>query len=352
MNEKFDLYRSKISSFLSELLNEKKSEAKKVNEFGEDLPERLVKFILGGKMIRGCLVLLAHEMFKEEVDDEAVKVGAAIELLHSALLIHDDIIDKDELRRGDKTIFAQYEELGVKENFPDARHFGYSMAVCVGDLCISYAYQILSNLNVDDARKRRIISLFCDSLNCAGLAEMDDIYLSFTKKEFSEERVMNVYKYKTAIYTFSVPFTAGAVLANSDENDIKTLYELGEKIGIIFQIKDDEIGIFGDEESIGKSVGSDVSENKKTLWRNYLFEKSSDEERLKLENIFGKSDLKRDDIDLVRKMILEKNVKDLVDNKIKKLFEESENLIESLNISEDYKKFLHGLMKYNISRNK
>ena len=181
---------------------------------------------------------------------------------------------------------------------------------------------------------------------------MDDVYISFSKEEFPEERIMNVYKYKTAIYTFSVPFTTGAVLAESHENDLQTLYKLGEKIGIIFQIKDDEIGIFGDESEIGKPVGSDISENKKTLWRNYLFEKSSDEERVKLENIFGKSNLKRDDIDFVRKMILEKNVKEIVEGKIKKLFEEGEQLIEILNISEYYKMFLHGLMNYNINRNK
>lgn len=352
MKERFERYKKLIRSELEDFFSEKYTGNNSVNEWGPDLAARLKDFVSTGKMIRGCFVLASYEMFKGRIDPEAIKVASAIELLHSALLIHDDVIDKDELRRGKKTIFSQYEDIGKKELFPESRHFGYSMAICAGDICIAHVFGILGNLNVEDDKKKRVISLFSDGLDWTGLAEMDDVYLGFTKKDPEEERIMNVYQYKTAKYTYSVPMMAGAILAGADDETINLIDELGGKIGIIFQIKDDELGIFGDEEEIGKPVGSDIAENKKTIFRLLLFGSASDKEKEELENIFGKKEIGKEEVNYVRGLIEEHKILDETSRRIDSLDAGAKRILHELRIDEESKNFFREFMDYNIHRKK
>lgn len=350
MRERLLTYKNAINDYLLRFLEEKRIETRGVNVWSEVVFEKLKPFVTQGKAIRGGLVLFSYEMFKKGVDKNAVKLAAVIELLHSAWLIHDDIIDKDELRRGEKTIYAQFEDMGNAEKFKEALHFGYSLGICAGDICISGALEIIGTLDVPDGIRAELILLLTKEMTLVGLAEMDDVYMGFTKKLISEERIMKMYKHKTARYTLSLPFMLGATLAGERGVMKDKLEELGEKLGIVFQIKDDEIGIFGSSEKIGKTVGKDIIEDKKTLFRHVLFEKCSDEELMKLLGIFGNDNLTEEMVRFVRELMGKYGVSEEVYAKVQNLERDSRRIISELEVSEDDRKFLLDFLEYNLKR--
>lgn len=257
--------------------------------WGREVCERLLKFCLGGKMFRGGLALLTHEVFGGRNKVEAVRAACAMELLGSSLLIHDDIIDRDLLRRGEKSIFAQY---------------GSDLAICFGDGGYFLAYQILP---------RELKDVFAKKSMEVVLGQMQDVS---AKQDVVEKDILNIYKYKTASYTCSLPLMMGAILAGENGAVVKKMEELGKYLGIIFQIKDDEIGFFGEEKEIGKSVGGDIKEGKKTLYYLYLFKKAKGEDLKRLNNIFGNKDIKRGDVLFVRKLVKKCGVDKEIDKKL------------------------------------
>lgn len=267
-----------ISMELEIFLSKKAKELSDV-PWGKDVSDRLLKFSLGGKMFRGGLVLLAHEVFGGKHKREAARAACAVELLESSLLIHDDIIDNDYLRRGQKTIFAEY---------------GEDLGICFGDAGYFFAYEILP---------KSLVEIFSRKSVEVVLGQMQDIYLGSSKKSFDEKDVIDVYLYKTASYSCSLPLMMGAILAGEEEKTVFGMEELGKCLGVIFQIKDDEIGLFGEEKEIGKAVGGDIKEGKKTLYYLYLFEKALAEDLKRLKKIFGNKNITNGDILFVREMV-------------------------------------------------
>ena len=140
-------YNLSIFSNIDRFLGQKKVELSKVNSWGADLCTRLRDFTALGKMLRGKLVVLSYLMYSDSLDDAVLDAAAAIELFHSSLLIHDDIIDNDLLRRGYPTLFAQYQKLGEENYFIEPSSFGLSMGICAGDVGFMLSFDMLSRLN-------------------------------------------------------------------------------------------------------------------------------------------------------------------------------------------------------------
>jgi geranylgeranyl diphosphate synthase, type I len=342
----FQDYKSILQPFLEQYLEEKKKEFSHVNTWADDSFTRLQQFVVQGKMVRGGLVQFAHAMVRENNED-TLKIAAAIELLHSSLLIHDDIIDRDRLRRGSASLFAQYRDLAEQTGKNDTLHYGNSMAICVGDLCYLLAYDLLADIS--ERYRRTVIIFFSSEISKTVFAQMQDIDLGY-RNTCTEEDIINIYRFKTARYTFSLPLMLGGILAGQSERIITQLEELGETLGILFQIKDDELGLFADQTKLGKPVGNDIKEGKKTLLWYYLMQAVTEEEKKKLNVIFGNNNVPKKDIEYVRNMIKEKNVSEKIYCKIRALAEESRTLISGLSISETNKQILCDLVEYNCNR--
>ncbi len=340
-----------ISHHLLSYLKRQEAQLHKINMFGPDVLHRLQDFATEGKMIRGGLVLLSEEMFSGQNSEDGLHLAVALELLHTSLLIHDDIMDNDYTRRGQRTIFAQYEDLGEKEHLSSPHQFGISMGICVGDIGFFLAYSLLSQLQGDPDRKTRIIQLFSDEMTAVGLMQMQDVYFGGSDKRVTEEQILAMYTYKTARYTFTLPLLAGALLCGESRSVLKSLERLGESLGIIFQMRDDELGLFGNEEKIGKPVGSDIREEKKTLYYTTLFNKVNSTEKERLSKIFGNKDLTPEMIEYVRNIITKTGTRDEIQNEMTKLAHGAQTLIEDLKISEKYKTVLSELLSYNLARN-
>ncbi len=258
MQDFFSKNKLLIAQFLRDFFAHKQMELAKVNAWGTDVIARYHAFALSGKMIRGCLTILGYEMFTNQSSDEVVKAAAAMEIFQSALLIHDDIMDRDTIRRGDKTIFAQYQKIGEKKKMKDALHFGESMGMCTGDIGFFWAFSLLAQLAVEPTIKTNILSTVTTELTKVGVAQMQDVAFGHQKTMPNEEEILNLYRYKTARYTFSLPLMVGAIVAGQSDKTVKTLEKLGENLGIIFQLKDDQL-----------DAQSDLREGKKTLLQLY-----------------------------------------------------------------------------------
>jgi geranylgeranyl diphosphate synthase type I len=352
MKELFKEARDSLTAELKELLRLERQNLSAVNRWGEDLLVRLSRFTSGGKMIRGSLVLLSYCMFREEMPKWLVQIAAALELIHSSLLIHDDIMDRDTLRRGIKTVFHQYREVGEKESLLDPDHFGLSLGICAGDIGFFLAFKILSQVDTTEHIRRSIFTLWSEELMTVGLAQMQDLYFGSTDTKVSEKDILDMYLHKTARYTFSLPLMSGGIAAEQDRSTLLLLSRLGENLGIIFQIKDDEIGLFGTETETGKPVGSDVKEKKKTLYALYLSELREGKHRQALTTILRKQETSASDIEKLRRIALESGVTRKVLEKVLHLKERAETQIEQLAISDRGKEMLRSILAYNLERSR
>lgn len=247
--------------------------------------ERIIDFSSSGKMIRGSLVFLGHSLLSPDAHKGILDAACAMELFQSGLLIHDDIMDRDSTRRGKPTIHARYSEdcagLGSKE----AQRAGEALGICTGDICFFLGQEALSRATSTVPASSpnghtSILGTYCSrELAKVGLAQMKDVEWGLTPQIPSKTEIMRMYCHKTARYTFSMPLAVGAILARRPEAT-HTLEAIGEALGIVFQIRDDELGIFGSEKQIGKPIGSDIREGKKTFYYIELLERSSQRDRL------------------------------------------------------------------------
>lgn len=343
-----DSSRVKIEKNLTKFLNTKKSE--KLPKFFKEqkFVESLEAFVLGGKLLRGTLFLLTLEGFGKKIEKKHLDIACAIELTHSSLLIQDDIIDNDTIRRGSKTIFSKYEEEGGRIGTFNAYHYGISSAIVVADLAFFYALELLSNYK--ESNLSEMLNKYAHEISMVVMAEGADSLLGQTSRQPDKDQINSLYLYKTARYTFSFPFELGALLSKASKKQIKDLGKLGELMGIIFQIKDDEIGLLGEEKEIGKPVGGDIKENKKTLIRLYLYKKASPKQKRVLNNLFGNQNIKAQDIENIKKMYKELKVNQDLDKEVDTLMKKAKTIYDNLSIRKEYKNLLKELLEFNLSR--
>jgi geranylgeranyl diphosphate synthase type I len=266
------------------------------SEEARDPIERVREFCGRGKMIRGSLVFLgAAACGGASAGVDLAGAAAAMELFQAGLLAHDDIMDRDETRRGAPTIHARYAaELrgsmaaGDSERVgpDDYAHVGEALGICLGDFCYFEAYAALSRAMAPSPRLGEALSLCSKVLGEVAVAQMADVRWGAGAVEPTEAQILAMYRGKTAHYSFSLPLAIGA-LCGEGAGLVGPFYEFGERLGILFQIRDDELGLFGPTAAIGKEQGSDLREGKKTLFRARLLAAAPDSERERLAALFG-----------------------------------------------------------------
>ena len=352
MFEYLNTLRDELADYLENFFKTLEPDYAGVNSWGQGTLKRLLDYTRNGKMLRGCFIGFTHDMYGGQNHKAAVAAGAAMELFQSAFLIHDDIMDRDELRRGKPAMHTQYAALAKDARLHDPSHTGEALAICAGDLAIFLAFDILARLEADARIKSLLAARFCRELQYVGLAQMADVWQGLQTDGVTEENILALYRCKTGRYTFSLPFAAGLILAAQEEERIEHFVLLGEKMGILFQIKDDELGLWADEKELGKTIGSDISETKKTLYREILFARADEKTRKKLSVIFGAERLKQEDIAFVREKMESLEVRAEVARKACLLYDEASALIDALPPAGIWTDRLRQLLDYNMNRGK
>lgn len=200
---------------------------------------------LGGKRIRPVLCLMANELF-DQIHEDAYTVGNAIELFHNFSLIHDDIMDNAPLRRGQTTVHEKY---------------GLSTAILAGDVMLIKTYEYLSKVQVKYLPQ--LLHLF--NQTATEICEGQQLDMDFEKMpKVGLEEYIQMITLKTSVLV-AASLKLGAIIGGAGEGNQNLLYQFGRDLGIAFQIQDDYLDAFGDPTKVGKKVGGDILENKKTF---------------------------------------------------------------------------------------
>lgn len=221
----------------------------------------------GGKRFRPWLVTTVHAAFEGEQPEAVVDaVAAATELLHTAFVIHDDVIDNDDTRRGRPSVPGLFRSDAAELGTAPAAHDTYARAgaILAGDLALAAAIRAVATCGVDAPTTHRLLDLLDATLHASAAGELADVRLTLSPDMPGAEEALAVTEHKTAVYSFVLPLQAGAVLAGADEAAVRVLGEIGRRLGIAFQLHDDVMAIFGDPAQTGKDPLGDLREGKRT----------------------------------------------------------------------------------------
>lgn len=352
IEEFFSLYSKKIKNYLPIVSRAITSSLKEVNPLEAKKFKKILKdFVSRGKLLRGSLYLLISHFYGKRKIDNLIDIALAIEINHSGLLIHDDIIDNSNLRRGKYTLHRYYCYEGEKMKFYNPKDYGINMAICFADICFFVAVLIMNNNFLNGKIKEKIISYYNDQLLKVGLAQMIDVKLGASSREPRLKEIFNLYKYKTANYSFVSPMVMGYLSAGKkDKKEIFVLEKIGYSLGLIFQIVDDLLGFLGNSKKIGKDIGSDVKENKKTLIRYFMFKKLKGQDLFLAKKCFGNKNLSLGKLNILREIYFKNKINILIDEIILKESKKAKNEISNLRIKDEHKKYLISFVDYLINR--
>ncbi len=220
----------------------------------------------GGKRLRPALVVAAFEALGGDRDrtPAVLDVAAAFELLHTAFVVHDDVIDHDTHRRGIPNIAGEFRARGRARgaDAAGAALLGDAAAILAGDLLLHEAARLIAAADVAADVRVRLLALLDDALMVSAAGELADVENAVTGAD--ADAILAATRDKTAVYSFSAPLRAGAVLATADAATEAALDRCGAALGLAFQLVDDLIGAFGSVEAAGRSSGGDLREAKQT----------------------------------------------------------------------------------------
>lgn len=245
----------------------------------------------GGKRIRGALTMNAYYMLGGEDNEVALKAARAIEMLHAYILMVDDIQDRSELRRGGTTahiLLKQYHEQHHLKD--DSLHFGESVTMNGFLIGVHSALNVLTELDIESERRLAAIKNVNNHFIATAHGQSMDIF-NEVLETISEEDVDKVLLWKTAYYSFMNPLQLGAILAGADEQVLKKLEMYSLSAGRVFQITDDIIGVFGEENASGKSTLDDIKEGKRTILTVKALELATKSDAYFLEQMLGNKKL-------------------------------------------------------------
>lgn len=325
-------------------------EKKKSKEYLE-MAEKIREFVLsGGKRIRPTIFYCGYIAFGGKETDKIMKAAISIELIHSFLLIHDDIIDRDDFRHGDFSMHYKYEkEYSKLYQRSDMNHFGNSMAIMAGDMAAAFGNEALTQSDFSSKLKIKAINRMNQIIANTIAGETMDVVLG-TKKEFDMDDVFKMQEYKTAKYTIEGPLQLGAILAGASDATVCSVRNFTIPLGIAYQIQDDIIGVFGDEKKTGKPAGADIREGKKTLLVAKVMELADENQKQILNHALGNSNVNEKEIEEVRKIIISIGSLKFSENKANELMKTSLKYISEMDIEEKHKELFLNLANFMVKR--
>ena len=299
-------------------------------------PESLydpVKYILesGGKRLRPMITLYISELFNGK-KTVALPAAAALEIFHNFTLAHDDIMDNSSIRRGKKTINAKWDD---------------NTGILSGDVMLIISYEILNQYEdskyiLFSKKLTEISRLVCEGQQ----ADMD----FSSKNDITENEYFEMIKNKTAVL-IACSFMFGGIAAETNTSNTDLLYKIGLNLGIAFQLEDDLLDCFGDEEKFGKKIGGDILEKKKTLLYLFTYSKLESEKKLEFENIFNSNEIEESEkINSIKSFYETSGALEYLKNKVRVYFNEAEMLIDKLELDNDTKKKLNLFCKTLLNR--
>jgi len=304
------------------------------------LSENIKEFVSRkGKRIRPVLFVMGYLGFAKKEKPGLYRSALAIELLHTFMLIHDDIIDKSRLRRGEPSMHEKLNH--YLKNYKRVKFNGQDLAIVIGDVMYAIAIDAFLAIKENMQRKEEALRKFIQAAVYTGCGEFIELLVGLRNIEkVRKADIYKIYDYKTSFYTFSAPLSTGAILAGASNDQVNKLSTYGMYLGRAFQVKDDILGMFADEAEIGKSTLTDLQEGKKTLLMWHAYKNSNKKSKSLIKKIMSKKNVNKTDLLRIRRVIEDSGALEEARKEIYRLIVEADNLIASSKICPKYKKFL------------
>lgn len=346
------IYKDIVDHHIEDFFRQRIHDMRDVDPYASYMMKLLKEYTLrGGKRIRAAMMYYGYKLFSQKNIDEAIKASIAFELIQSYLLIHDDIIDQDEMRRNGPTMHRMFEEAHKKTyGSPGSGHFGASMAILAGDIANHLANLVILNAQMPVDRKLKAATELNRSVHRVIYGEALDVLSNF-QDNVKEADILRIHNLKTASYTFEGPLLVGAILGGAPQEKLDILSDYALPLGQAFQIQDDIQDIFGDEKKLGKPPGSDLKEGKKTLLVMKALEKADKREMAALNKALGNPKLTKSMVEDVQAVMVTTGSLDYSRRLANRLIRESRAAIEKLNMPGDAQDFLVGIADYMLERN-
>jgi len=297
--------------------------------------------LAGGKRLRPKLFLFGLSAYTDmDVMSSRNHINASIawEILHSALLIHDDIMDHASTRHGQDNVTGEYLKIYAENSKLDQEElldFANCAALLSGDLLINAARQIIEEATLSSEQKSALANELNSAIEDAACGQILDSQAPTLS--FDEVTPDLVIRMKTSGYTTIGPIVSGAAMAGADEEEIEKLRKVGELMGRIFQLTDDLLCSFGDEAITGKSTVSDIRDGEKTLLLIETHKRAEAADRLRLERLDGINLPDTDEINYIKQLMIDTGAKQFIEQEIDDDFDRLTNIVTSLKMSEDHK---------------
>lgn len=296
------------------------------------------------KRIRAAFVYYSYLLGNKEINEEIYKAMMAVELVHTALLMHDDVMDGDDLRRGQVTTHKYFEN--------GDRHYGESIAYCLGDSVMALGYELILRSEFEDRVVKEAAIKLLRGITQTAYGQAFDVYMEKIS-DWKVSDVIALHSAKTAIYSFENPLLIGGILGKLDINVLDLLSQYSLFGGVAFQLQDDILGIFGDKEKTGKSNNSDLIHGKRTLLILKALEMGSEKQINDIKNIWGKGIDDETLISKAKQAIIDSGSLDYSKKLANEYAVKSVETIECLNnfqLNSEAIEFITGMAKYMVER--
>lgn len=273
---------------------------------------------MGGKRIRPTLMLMAYSLYRD--DPEKILMNAiALETYHNYTLLHDDLMDHADMRRGKLTVHKKWDA---------------NTAILSGDSMLVLAYERMAQC--DAKHLQAVLRLFTETALEIGEGQQYDMEFE-TRDDVKEEEYIEMIRLKTSVL-LACALKIGAILADASEADAENLYKFGEQIGLAFQLQDDYLDVYGDPKVFGKEIGGDITSNKKTYMLINAFNHANAVQRKELERWVGaKSFDRKEKVEAVTRLYNEIGIDKMAQDKIAYYFEQSKKYLDAVGVPEEKK---------------
>lgn len=315
----------------------------KVNDFIDHLPyDRRpaslydpIEYVLslGGKRIRPVLMLLAYNLYRENPESILMQ-AVALETYHNYTLLHDDLMDNADMRRGHDTVHKKWDA---------------NKAILSGDSMLVLAYQRMQQCDV--RHLQAVLDVFTETALEIGEGQEYDITFE-TRNDVTEDEYIEMIRLKTSVL-LACAMQIGAILADAPEEDISNLYKFGEQLGLAFQLQDDLLDVYGNSAVFGKAIGGDITSNKKTYMLINAMNRANPEQRHELMRWIEAKEFDRaEKVRAVTALYDQIGIRQLCEQKINYYFDECRKYLAKVNVSDERKQQLLAYTEEMMKRRK
>ena len=276
---------------------------------------------------------MGYNLWKE--DPERILMPAVgLETYHNYTLLHDDLMDNADMRRGHETVHRRWDA---------------NKAILSGDSMLVLAYQRMQQVPAE--KLPAVLNLFTETALEIGEGQEYDMTFE-TRNDVTEDEYIEMIRLKTSVL-LACALKTGALLADAPEEDADRLYRVGEQVGLAFQLQDDLLDVYGDPKVFGKAIGGDITSNKKTYMLINAYNRANDEQRKELEHWIGAKEFNRQEkVAAVTRLYDAIGIRQLCEDKINYYFQQASQTLSEVNVPEERKAHLRQYMDELLHRNK